>query len=83
MILAIKGHSTRGRDIIQLLEMLGGRNSNNCTGQFINRIYFINKNGYIESTDDIKLQLYCATYYIEEFEEKVSFLGGSVRAQNV
>lgn len=68
--LAIKGHPTRGRDIIQLLEMLGGRNSNNCTGQYINRIYFINKYGYIESTDDIKLQLYCATYNLEEFEEK-------------
>lgn len=74
--LAIKGHPTRGRDIIQLLEMLGGRNSNNCTGQYINRIYFINKYGYIESTDDIKLQLYCATYNLEEFEEKFPYKVG-------
>lgn len=74
--LAIKGHPTRGRDIIQLLEMLGGRNSNNCTGQYINRIYFMNKYGYIESTDDIKLQLYCATYNLEEFEEKFPYKVG-------
>lgn len=74
--LAIKGHPTRGRDIIQLLEMLGGRNSNNCTGQYINRIYFMNKCGYIESTDDIKLQLYCATYNLEEFEEKFPYKVG-------
>ena len=72
-VLAIKGHPTRGRDIIQLLEMLGGRNSNNCTGQYINRIYFMNKYGYIESTDDIKLQLYCATYNLEEFLEKFPY----------
>ena len=80
MNLAIKGHPTRGRDIIQLLEMLGGRNSNNCTGQYINRIYFMNKYGYIESTDDIKLQLYCATYNLEEFEEKFPYkVGDKVR----
>ena len=74
--LAIKGHPTRGRDIIQLLEMLGGRNSNNCTGQYINRIYFMNKYGYIESTDDIKLQLYCATYNLEQFEQKFPYKVG-------
>ena len=74
MILAIKGHATRGRDIIQLLEMLGGRNSNNCTGQFINRIYFINKNGYIESTDDAKLRLYYLSYSLNEFKIRYPYV---------
>lgn len=74
--LAIKGHSTRGNEVIEILEMLGGRNSNHCTGRFINRIYFINKYGYIESTDDIKLQLYYATHNLEEFLEKFPYKVG-------
>ena len=78
MRLAIKGHATRGDIVIKTLEMFGGKNSNHCTGSYINRIYFINKNGYIESTDDIKLQLYCATYYIEEFEEKFPYKVGDM-----
>lgn len=76
MKLAIKGHSTRGNEVIEILEMLGGRNSNHCTGRFINRIYFINKYGYIESTDDIKLQLYYATHNLEEFLEKFPYKVG-------
>ena len=79
--LAIKGHSTRGNEVIEILEMLGGRNSNHCTGRFINRIYFINKYGYIESTDDIKLQLYYATHNLEEFLEKFPYkVGDKVKA---
>ena len=51
--LAIKGHETRGKEVIRVLEMLGGKNSNHCTGSFINRCYFINEDGYIESSDDV------------------------------
>ena len=39
--LAIKGHPTRGKEVIEILEMFGGKNSNYCDGQFINSIYFI------------------------------------------
>ena len=36
--LAIKGHKTRGKEIIEILKMMGGKNNNNCCGKFINRI---------------------------------------------
>ena len=36
--LAIKGHMTRGEEVIKILEMLGGTNENNCRGIF-KRLY--------------------------------------------
>lgn len=32
--LAIRGHETRGKEVIELLEMLGGKNDNHCCGAF-------------------------------------------------
>lgn len=49
--LAILGHATRGKEVLEILEMLGGKNDNHCCGGCINRIYFINSYGYIESSD--------------------------------
>lgn len=69
MKLAIKGHATRGKEVIKLLEMLGGRNKNHCTGIFINLIYFINENGYIESTVDFFKKCHYETSTLEEFEK--------------
>lgn len=46
--LAIIGHATRGKEIIKILEMLGGKNDKNLDGGFLNSIYFINDNGYID-----------------------------------
>lgn len=74
MTLAIKGHATRGDIVIKTLEMLGGKNSNHCTGFYINRIYFINKNGYIESTDDIKLRLHYSSYSLNEFKRRYPYV---------
>lgn len=67
---AIKGHPTRGSEVIALLEMLGGNNSyHNCCGAFRTRIYFINKNNYIESCDSMH-HLDYTQFTLEEFEEK-------------
>lgn len=52
--LAIRGHATRGKEVIEILEMLGGKNDNHCCGGFLNSIYFINNYGYIESCDRIQ-----------------------------
>lgn len=52
--LAIKGHATRGSEVIGLLKMLGGNNYNQCSGGFINSIYFINDNGYIEASGQLQ-----------------------------
>ena len=52
--LAIQGHETRGNEIIKVLESLGGKNSNHCTGEGIYRIYFINSYGHIETTSNLR-----------------------------
>lgn len=67
--LAIIGHATRGKEVIGTLKMLGGKNDNHCCGKFINRIYFINENGYIESCDRTQ-HLDYLQLTLEEFEEK-------------
>ena len=70
--LAIKGHATRGNEIIALLEMLGGDNSyNHCCGVFTTRIYFI-KDGIIESCDSMH-HLEYAQFTLEEFKEKFPY----------
>lgn len=73
--LAIKGHKTRGKEVIELLEMLGGKNNNHCCGEFINRIYFINKCGYIESCDGMR-HLDYLQLSLEEFLEKFPYKVG-------
>lgn len=77
--LAIKGHATRGKEVIKILKMLGGKNDNHCCGGFINRIYFINEYGYIESCDSMHRLDYCQ-YTLEEFIEKFPYkVGDRVR----
>ena len=39
-ILAIKGHPTRGKEVIELLEMLGGKNCYNLNGLFSENAYY-------------------------------------------
>lgn len=73
--LAIKGHATRGEEVITLLKMLGGKNNNHCCGGFINRIYFINENGYIESCDMMH-HLDYIQLTLEEFFEKFPYKVG-------
>lgn len=49
-ILAIKGHATRGEEIIEILEMLGGKNITNLNGEYHDMIYIINSSYYGEIT---------------------------------
>lgn len=80
--LAIKGHPTRGDEVIEILEMLGGTNRENCWGVFNNRLYLINAYGDIE---DISLR-YNSNYQIytlEEFLEKYPYkVGDKVTLDN-
>lgn len=73
--LAIRGHETRGKEVIEILEMLGGKNDKHCFGRFINRIYFINENGYIECAD-IMLHLDYFQLTLEEFLNKFPYKVG-------
>ena len=39
--LAIKGHPTRGKEVIELLEMMGGKNRHNLNGLFSENAYYL------------------------------------------
>lgn len=73
--LAIKGHATRGREVIALLEMLGGNNANNCYGRFCDRVYYINENGYIDQDfiSHIEQNTKFIIYSLVQFEEKFPY----------
>lgn len=64
MKLAIKGHLTRGKEVIKLLEMLGSKNPN-CTGNCSSAYYHID-NGLIKV--DCIISNHCL-YTLEQFEQ--------------
>lgn len=78
--LAIKGHKSRGNEVIEILEMLGGKNIHNSWGVFKNRIYTID-----EKTDgiiDVSERHYSNynLFTLEEFLEKFPYkVGDRVR----
>ena len=71
--LAIKGHPARGKEVIQLLEMLGGVNVFNLDGTMNNYYYYIDENSNkIYHCLSINLE-YGIVYTLEEFEEKFPY----------
>lgn len=73
-ILAIEGHVIRGKEVIEILEMLGGTNRENCWGVFDTRLYLINAFGYIEDRslrDNSNYQIYTLEEFLEKFPYKV------------
>lgn len=78
--LAIKGHPTRGNEVIELLKMLGGSNDEGYIGTntWKDEYYFLD-NGYIRAydwSDGIKFTL-------EEFLEKYPFKVGDIVDRNI
>ena len=73
--LAIQGHATRGKEVIEILEMLGGINIENCWGGiFETRFYSINASGNIEDrslNDNSNYQLYTLEEFLEKYPYKV------------
>ena len=73
MKIAIKGHPTRGKEVIQILESLGGNNGYDQSGSNKEFVYFINNVGLINS---VVLRM-CSNerriYTLEEFEKEFSF----------
>ena len=73
MKIAIQGHPTRGEEVIQILENLGGKN--NALFEGVEDFwYFINSDGHIRN--DYQIVLINAgfkTYTLEEFEKEFSF----------
>lgn len=80
MKLAIKGHPTRGKEVIELLKMMGGKEPapGQWHGSYENNIYFIKKVGYIdyEFAQDPVYQTTHKIYTLEEFEAKYPYKVG-------
>ena len=71
--IAILGHPTRGKEVIQILESLGGRNNACLTGKS-DFYYYINHNGNtIECHDYRYVNEHCKKYTLEEFEKEFPF----------
>lgn len=66
MRLAIKGHPTRGKEVIQLLEMLGGKNPYNYRGNYT-KYYLISHDNSIYLLDYLPKDV--VAYTLEKFEE--------------
>ncbi len=71
--LAIKGHATRGREVIEILEMLGGENNRCLYGVTTGLYYYIDYGeiGCCESIPD-----YYIIFTLEEFLEKFPYKVG-------
>ena len=72
--LAIRGHATRGKEVIEILMMLGGKNSLRHWGILTNRLYLINAFGDIEDIslrDSSKYHLYTLEEFLEKYPYKV------------
>ena len=72
MKIAIQGHPTRGKEIIQILESLGGKNIENLKGVYKTFYYIDDKN---EIGDDHKRNFppTYKFYTLEEFEKEFPF----------
>lgn len=70
--LAIRGHATRGDEVIALLEMLGGENRFQREGNNKDRFYYIDKNRHIQTTcGALSYTLFDLEQFEEEFPYKV------------
>lgn len=77
--LAIKGHNTRGKEVIKLLEMLGGNDINTYRGHSEDLVYFINSDYYGSiGRDTINSNYYDSynIYSLEDFLEKFPYKVG-------
>ena len=72
--LAIKGHAIRGKEVIEILEMLGGYNTVNWFGDDIDAMYFISTDRHIDNST-IKYS-YTEVFTLEEFLEKFPYKVG-------
>ena len=73
--LAIKGHVTRGKEVIEILEMLGGENKAHLKGTDAHLAYYIYSEGYIDTTlftaSDKRYKGFTLEEFLERFPYKV------------
>lgn len=73
--LAIIGHKTRGKEVIKILEMLGGENQSQLKGIDNSLVYHICTDGYIVTLTAVPSKAY-KFFTIEEFFEKYPYKFG-------
>ena len=79
MKIAIQGHPTRGKEVIQILKDLGGKGSLSNFGYNEKMYYWINSNNIIlESLINIKTKKEFILYTLEEFEKEFPFKVGDL-----
>lgn len=78
--LAVQGHATRGNEVIDLLEMLGGENRFQREGNNKDRFYYIDKNRHIQTTCGA---LSYTLFDLEQFEKEFPYkVGDKVLSHN-
>ena len=75
MKIAIQGHQTRGKEVIQILEGLGGKNTEKLEGTYKTFYYIDNKNEIGDDHKDNFPPIY-KLYTLEEFEKEFPFKVG-------
>jgi hypothetical protein len=74
--LAIKGHATRGKEVIELLEMMGGKNTYGNTGYMESLYFSIYNDTIIYGSDRSFLNDNYVFFTLEEFLEKFPYKVG-------
>ena len=73
-ILSIKGHSTRGNEVIEILEMLGGKNIHKYDVIRDDYVYFLSEKGSILAIPHCNIHLFdCVIFTLEEFLKKYPY----------
>lgn len=77
--LAIRGHSTRGKEVIKLLEMIGGSNIHQYNGEANSYSYYISGNVILNDRLSIIEDDDFEIFTLEEFLEKYPFKVGELK----
>lgn len=73
---AIQGHATRGKEVIEILEMLGGNNCKCLNGTETSGFYYIDDSGAIRNSRGAGGVLSITCFKLEEFLEKFPYKVG-------
>ena len=79
--IAIKGHKTRGKEVIEILEMLGGKNVYNLPGD-TSSAYYVFEKGEIRCGEHIYGNEPYTIFTLEEFIKKYPFKVGDKAISN-
>jgi hypothetical protein len=75
--LAIKGHATRGKEVIEILEMLGGRNPHNYSAVCGSLCFYIGKENniiyydWVDCCEDEDILVFTLEEFLEKYPYKV------------